>query len=203
MINRLKEIFRWRHLLYNLTSKELKSKYRQACGGFGWMLAMPLAQMFIFNFIFRHIFKVRIEHYALFLLSGLFPWGFFRSSLEGAANSILANSSLIKKTYFPREILPFASVTANLASFLFALAALFAFSLFSGVAAHKVLVWLPGVMVIQLLLTLGIALFLAGLNTVYREAQFIMDILLLVWFYATPVVYSLEMAGKALPERAT
>ena len=200
MIGRIKEIFRWRQLLFSLTSKELKSKYRQASGGFGWMLVMPLVQTVIFSFIFRYIFKVKIGHYTLFLLSGLFSWAFFRSSLDGAANSILGNASLIKKTYFPREILPISSVMANLVSFFFALVVLLAFSLLSGVSWSRGLVWLPWVIFIQVVLTLGIALFLAGMNTVYREVQFIMDILLLVWFYATPIVYSLEMVKNTLPK---
>lgn len=195
----LREIFNRRQLLFSLSLKELKAKYRRASGGFGWMLIMPLTQAVIFSFIFRYIFKIKIDNYALFLLSGLFPWAFFRSSLDGAANSILANANLIKKTYFPREFLPVSAVMANLIGFFFALAVLFVFGLFSGITLHRGLAWLPLVVSAQVVLTLGVALFLAGMNTVYRETQFIMDILLMVWFYATPVVYSLEMAENSLP----
>lgn len=199
MMDRLREVFSRRQLLFSLTSKELKAKYRQASGGFGWMLIMPLAQAAIFSLIFRYIFKIKIDNYVLFLLSGLFSWAFFRSSLDGAANSILGNANLIKKTYFPREFLPVSAVMGNLAGFFFALAVLFVFSLFSGIPLCRGLAWLPLVVFVQVVLILGIAMFLAGMNTVYRETQFIMDILLLVWFYATPVVYSLEMAKNALP----
>jgi len=110
MISKIKELFKWRELIFSLALKDLKIKYRQATGGFGWMLAMPLVQVAIFTFIFRFLFKIKIENYPLFLLAGLFPWSFLRSSLDGAMNSILNNANLIKKIYFPREILSISNI---------------------------------------------------------------------------------------------
>lgn len=203
MISYLKEIFAWRGLLLGLAAKDLKLKYRQASGGFGWMLIMPLAQAVVFSFIFGFIFRIKIENYALFLLSGLFAWGFLRSSLDGALNAILANSSLIKKTYFPRQILIFSPVMVNLLSFFVSLAVLSAFCAFLGkMYLLKGITWLFILVFIQITLTAGISLLIAALNTVYRETQFLADIFLLVWFYATPVVYSLEMVSKALSAQA-
>lgn len=200
MIFKIKEIFKWRQLLFGLVLKDLKTKYRQATGGFGWMLVMPLIQASIFIFIFRLLFKIRVENYPLFLLSGLLSWSFLRTSLDGAANSILANANLIKKTYFPREILPISNVITNLINFFFSLIILFVFSLFSEVSLFPVILWLPLVIFIHIMLIIGISLFLSCLNTVYRETQFIMDIILLVWFYATPIVYPLEIVKNTLPQ---
>lgn len=200
MISQIKEIFQWRQLIFSLALKDLKVKYRRATGGFGWMLVMPLVQAAIFIFIFKFLFKVKIENYPLFLLSGLFPWSFLRSSLDGAANSILSNTNLIKKTYFPKEILPISNIITNLVNFLFSLIIIFIFSLFYKISLFSVILWLPLVIFNQIILIFGISLFLAGLNTMYRETRFIMDIILLVWFYATPIVYSLEMVSSHLPQ---
>ena len=119
MISKIKEIFKWRELLFALAMKDLKIKYHQAAGGFAWMLITPLVQTGIFIFIFSSLFKVSIANYPLFLLSGLFPWSYLSNSLHDAANSILNNANLIKKTYFPREILPISNVITNLVTFLF------------------------------------------------------------------------------------
>lgn len=198
MISKMKELFRWRQLILGLAVKDLKVKYRQATGGFGWMLVMPLVQMAIFTFVFKFLFKIKIEKYPLFLLSGLISWGFLRSSLDGAANSIINNANLIKKTYFPREILPISNVITNLVTFLFSLVTLSVFSLFFKIPLSPAIFWLPLVVLTQIILIIGISLFFASLNTIYRDARFIMDIILLLWFYVTPIVYSPEMARKAL-----
>ncbi len=201
MISKIKEIFKWRELIFGLVLKDLKIKYRRATGGFGWMLVMPLVQTAIFAFIFGFLFKIRIENYPLFLLSGLFAWSFLRSSLDSAANCILLNASLIKKAYFPREVLPVSNVITNLVSFFFSIVILFAFSLFSKVSISFAILWLPLIITIQVILVGGISLFISGLNAIYRETQFMMDVILLIWFYATPVVYSFGMARDALPQK--
>jgi ABC-2 type transport system permease protein len=199
MFSKIKEIFQWRELIFNLALRDLKAKYRQATGGFGWMLVRPLVQMLIFYFIFRVVFKVKIEKYPLFLLSGLFSWSFLHSSLDGAANSIIINANLVKKAYFPREVLPISVVLGNLANFLFSLIILFLFSLFLKVRLSYAIIWLPIVILTQMILTAGIAFLVSSLNVCFREIQFIMETLILVWFYATPIVYSLDMVKMALP----
>ena len=200
MISKIKEIFQWRELLFNLASRDLKAKYRQATGGFGWMLVKPLVHMLIFSFIFGVVFKIKIDKYPLFLLSGLFAWSFLHSSLDGAANTIINNANLIKKAYFPRQILPISVILANLVNFLFSLLILSFFSFFLKVQLFNAIVWLPIVILTQIILTVGLAFLVSSLNACFREAQFIMEIVILVLFYATPIVYSLDMAKMALPE---
>lgn len=165
------------------------------------MLIMPLAQMLIFNFVLGVLFKVKLKNYPLLLLSGLSAWSFLRFSLDQAASSILANANLIKKTYFPREILPISAIITCLISFIFSLVILSIFSLFSGVPLFPNIFWLLLVIFIQIILILGISLLLSGLNVIYQDTQFIKDILLSIWFYLTPIVYSLETAKSALPKK--
>ena len=143
-----------------------------------------------------------MENYPVFLLSGLFPWIFLRNSLHDAANSIMADRNLIKKIYFPYEILPIAKIAANFINFFFSLIIMLILSLaLCKPSLPSILFWLPLTVFIQIILIVGISLFFTGLNTIYREAQFIIEILLLVWFYATPIVYPLEMAEKMLSSR--
>lgn len=198
MFSQIKEIFRWRQLLFALAFKDLKVKYRRASGGFGWMLAMPLMQTAVFIFIFLFVFKIEIENYPLFLLSGVLAWSFLRSSLDNAVDSVLNNANLIKKNYFPRQILPIATVIGNLTVFCFSLFVLLLFSLSFKISLIPALFWLPLIIFMQTVLIIGISLLLTLLNTIYRDARFISEALLMIWFYATPVVYSLEMAKEAL-----
>lgn len=193
MFAKLKEIFSRRELLYNLVIRDLKIKYRYATGGLGWMLVMPLVQVFVFSFVFRFLFKIKMENYPVFLLSGLFAWSFLASCLDGAVNSLSGNANLIKKTYFPREILPMYINIVNLVTFVFSLVILIIFSVSSKISLFPAIFWSPLVIFIQIILTIGISLFVAGLNTIYRDTQFIMNILLFVWFYITPIVYPSEM----------
>ena len=118
--------------------------------------------------------------------------------MDGAGNSILNNASLIKKTYFARQALPISNIIANLINFLFCLIILFSFSIFYRRPIFDSIYWLPAIILTQLILIIGMSLLFSGLNTLYREAQFIMDILLLIWFYVTPIVYPFEMAKNAL-----
>lgn len=203
MIPKIKEILDWRELLFNLALRDLRAKYRQATGGFGWMLIRPLVQMLIFSFIFGVVFKIKIERYPLFLLSGLFAWSFLHSCLDGASHSILTNANLVKKAYFPREILPLSIILANLANFLFSLVILFLFSFLLKVRLSSAIIWLPLIILIQIILTMGLAFLVSSLNACFREVQFIMETLILIWFYATPIVYSLDMVKKALPGNLT
>lgn len=185
-------------MIWGLVIKDLKVKYRQASGGFGWMLINPLVQMCLFTFIFEFIFKVGIKNYPLFLLSGLFPWAYMVTVINDASMSIIYNSSLIKKTHFPRQVLPLSIVLTQSVSFLFPLIVLFVFSFINNPKIIVNLAWLPLIILTQVALLSGLALIVSCLNVRYRDTNFIINILLMVWFYATPIVYPIEMANKLL-----
>ncbi len=146
MAARLRELIRYRELIVNLTIRELKARYKSSVLGFFWSLLNPLGMMLVFTVVFTVMQpNNQIEKFPIFLLCGLLPWNFFSAGVMTGANSIVANGNLVKKVYFPREVLPIASVLANLVNFLLALIVLFAalilfrgrFSTLSGgVAGH-------------------------------------------------------------------
>jgi len=197
VLSRIKELYEYRDLLVTMAMKELKLQYRNSVLGFFWSLLNPLLMMLIFTFVFANVFKFNIKDFPIFILCGLFPWNFFNGSLVGATGSIVANSNLIKKVYFPREILPLASVLANLINFLLSIVVLFLFLIVYG---HNFYVFIPLLLVIifiETILIAGAALLLSSLNVYYRDIQYIVGVGLLAIFYATPVIYQLSMVEKS------
>ncbi len=201
MIKKIKELYRHRELIFSLAAKDLKARYKNAVIGFGWTLLSPLAMMVIFVLVFRLVFRIRIENYPVFLLSGLFPWTFFTASVSEATTSIVSNANLIKKTYFPREVIPISVTLAKLINFLLSLIILFAFILIYKISFTVMILWLPVIILIQLILAIGVSLIVSSLHVCYRDIRYLMEILLMLWFYATPVVYSLDMVREPLIKR--
>jgi ABC-2 type transport system permease protein len=198
-IREIKELFGYRELIFTLTLKDLKVRYKNAAIGFGWMLLNPLCMMIIFSTIFKLVFKLEIAHYPIFLLSGLFPWTFFRGSLTAAATSIVDNANLVKKSCFPRVVIPISVVLANLINFGLSMVLLLMLILFSGIPLTASTLWLPVVIFIQVVFIIGISLIVSSLHVFYRDIRYIMEVVLSVWFFATPIVYSMDMVEKVLP----
>ncbi|MCK4647963.1 ABC transporter permease [bacterium] len=202
MIKKIKELYRRRELIFSLAAKDLKARYKNAVIGFGWTLLNPLVLMVTFYVIFGLIFPItRVENYPLFLLCGLFPWTFFTASLSEATTSIVANANLIRKTYFPREVIPISISLANLVNFLLSLVILFAFILIFRIKLSLAILWLPLIILIQLIFTIGLSLIVSSLHVCYRDVRYLMDILLRVWFFATPIIYSLSHVKNRLPSK--
>jgi len=201
MIKRFKEIFKHRELLINLAIQDLKVRYKNVLIGFGWTLLSPLAMMVIFVLVFRFVFRIGIENYPVFLLSGLFPWVFFTGSVSEATTSIVARANLIKKTYFPREVIPISVTLAKLINFLLSLIVLFAFLLIYKIPLTVTTLWLPLIILIQLILAIGVSLIVSSLHVCYRDIRYLMEILLMLWFYVTPIVYSLDRVREPLIKR--
>jgi lipopolysaccharide transport system permease protein len=187
----LRELMRYRNLVLNLVLRDLKSRYKRSVLGFLWSLLNPLAMMIVFTVVFTVIMPSQIENYPIFLLCGLLPWNFFTGALMLSINSIAGNANLVKKVYFPREVLPISAVLANLVNFLLGLAVLFVVLLFFHGHFSPWLWLLPIVILIQTCFTLGVALFLSAVNVYYRDTLMIMDVVLLAWFFLTPVVYAI------------
>jgi ABC-2 type transport system permease protein len=195
---RLNEFFQHRELLINLSIQEFKVRYKNAVIGFGWTLLHPLAMMMIFALIVRLVFGIKIEHYPVFLLSGLFPWTFFANSVSEATTSVITRANLIKKTYFPREIIPISVILVKLINFLLSLLILLPAILFYKISLNATLIWFPVILLIQLILTTGVCLIVSSLHVYYRDVRYLMEIFLMFWFYVTPVVYSLDKIRDAL-----
>lgn len=196
---RLATLYRYRGLIYNLVLRELKARYKNSVLGFVWSLLNPLAMMIVFTIVFGVLWpNGSIEKYPLFLLCGLLPWNFFSNSVMGSINSIVDNGNLVKKVYFPRETLPIATVLANLVNFLLAFIVLFGVLIVFRANFSPWLWLLPVVILIQTCFTLGIAFLLSTVNVFYRDTMMIMDVVMLAWFFLTPIFYTVELVPATL-----
>jgi lipopolysaccharide transport system permease protein len=201
-------------LLYNLTLRELRGKYKRSALGWLWSIINPLANIAVYSVVFGVFFDVDapvgdpsgLQVYALFLVAGLLPWTFLSNGLGGAVGSIVANESLVKKVYFPRWILPTSAVGAWFAGFAIEL---LVFGIILVIAGNAVFLWVPLVlvlMVLQATFVVGLGLILAAVNVYFRDVQHFLAILLNIWFYATPVLYppdlppeTYELGGWEIP----
>jgi len=196
MISKFKELFRYRNLLINLTKKELKVKYRGSALGFLWSLLNPILLTLVYFFVFSVVMKFDIKEFAVFLISALLPWNFLANSINLGVSSVVGNSVLVKKIYFPREILPLSIVFSNLVNFMLELVALFIFLGIMQYPFYKILYYLPLVIIVQLFLVVGITFIASSLNVVFRDIQHLITIFMLIWFFGTPIIYPISMVPK-------
>jgi ABC-2 type transport system permease protein len=184
-------------LLWNLTLRELRGKFKRSALGWLWSVINPLATIAIYTIVFGVFFNLAppvgdpsgMEIYGFFLVCGLLPWTYLTNALNGATQSITANEGLVQKVYFPRWVLPGSTIVAWLASFAVELAILGVILI---VAGNMIIPWIPVVlllMVIQTAFIAGIGLLLAAFNAYFRDVQHFLAIALNVWFYATPIIY--------------
>lgn len=193
---RVGELIRYRELVRNLVIRDLKARYKNSVLGFLWSLLNPLLMMLVFTVVFTVMLPNNVPNYPVFVLCALLPWNWFAGSIGGGLSSIIGNSNLVKKVYFPREALPLSVVLAQGVNFLLALPALFAMMLVFRIPFTVWVLLLPLVMLVQLIFTLGVVLFIAALNVFFRDTGVIMEVLLQAWFFLTPVVYDIMV----LPE---
>ena len=190
MLAKLAELWRFRELLANLTIRDLKVRYKNSVLGVGWSLLNPLLMMLVFTVVFTvMLVQSNLPAYPAFILCGILPWNFFSASVMGGTSSIVANSHLIKKVYFPREVLPISIILSNLVNFLIALPVYFGLGLLLGVRLTSWALLLPVVIVVQMIFTTGVSLFLSAINVFYRDVQQIMEVVILAWFFVTPVFW--------------
>lgn len=193
-----RDLYSHRELIYYLALKDLKVRYKSAALGFLWILLNPLLLMVIFTVVFSYIVKIKVDDYPVFLLTALFPWHFFSHALSTSTHSIIDNAQLVKKVYFPREVIPVAINLANLINFLLTLVVLFVFLIFWGVIPSSTALLLPIAVCLQILLNVGLSLLMSGLNVYYRDVKYIIDALLMIWFYATPIFYPITSVPEWL-----
>jgi lipopolysaccharide transport system permease protein len=192
MKERILELVKYRELVRNLVIRDIKLRYRNSVLGFIWCLGNPLLMMAVFTVVFTVLMRTDIPNYPVFILCALLPWNYFNTAIMGAIDSIVGNAHLIKKVYFPREALPLSIVLANLVNFLLALIVLFAMLFAFRVQLTPWALYLPLIIFIQTIFTLGLALIFATLNVFYRDTKIIMEVGMLAWFFLTPVFYRIE-----------
>jgi len=192
-----RELWQYRYLLRNMVVRDLRARYKNSMLGILWSVLNPLFLMVVFTVLFSVMANNQIRDYPIFVLSGLIPWNFFSSSLSSSTTSIIGNSTLVKKVYFPRELLPASALLSNLVNFLFAFVVLIIFLYVFGVGLTLHALWVIPILVTQLIFTFGLSLLLGSLAVFYRDVLMILEVLILAWFFMTPVFYSLEMFGEA------
>lgn len=201
MLKELTEVWRYRDLLINLVIRDLKVRYKGSMLGFFWSLLNPLLQVATITIVFKFILDVRIPNYSAYVLCAFLPWTFLQMSLLDASASVLYHWDLVKKTYFPREILPASIVLSNLIHFILALAVFFVYLLVLGTPILITWLLVPVVVIIQLLLNLGIAFFVSCLNVFYEDIKYLMTVVLTLLFYLMPIMYLVEQiaASEKIP----
>jgi lipopolysaccharide transport system permease protein len=193
---KVEELWRYRYLLQNLVVRDLKARYKNSVFGVLWSLLNPLAMMLVFTLLFSVMGNDSTRQYPVFVLVGLIPWMFFSGSLTAGTTSVTGNSSLVKKVYFPRDLLPLSSLLSNLVNFLIAFAVLVVFLYVFGLGLTRHALWVPAILGTQLIFTLGLCLLLGALTVYYKDVLMILEVVLLAWFFLTPVFYSLEIFGE-------
>ena len=192
MMSRIKELIKYFELLKTSTQKEFRGRYKKSVLGVLWSCLNPLFQLIIYAIVLSFVLRQEIDNYVCFLIIALIPWNFLTSSINQSAVSIWANHNLIKKVYFPREILPISIVTSNCISFLISLLLVFAFIIFTGVGFSSVILLLPVIILIQYLFVLGLSLIVSSVTVYFRDLEHIVSVLLNMLFYLTPIVYSID-----------
>ncbi len=199
---KLFEIFTNKHhrqLLSELTKREIAQRYKQSILGYFWVILNPLAQMFVMSFVFSKLFNIvgLGVPYSIFLFAGLLPWTLFAGSLSSAANALVGNAGLLSKIYFPREILVASTILAKIVDyFLASLIVIFMMILFKVSVTWNILWFIP-IFLIQNLFSYALGIILSAFNLFYRDIQYLLSLILLIWMYLTPIVYSAE----TFPER--
>ncbi|MDO8674473.1 MAG: ABC transporter permease [Dehalococcoidia bacterium] len=192
MRDRLSEILRYRDLMWNLVARDLKVRYRSSVLGFFWSLLNPLLMTTVFYVVFNVLMRNSTEMFPVFILCGILPWNWCAASVTGSVGSIVGNGHLIKKIYFPRELLPASMVVSNLVNFILALPVLFLMMIIFGAPLTWFVLLLPVLILIQLAFLLGLSFFLSTVNVFFRDTSVIVEVVLLAWFFLTPVFYRIE-----------
>ena len=192
MIELVRDAYRYRELIWALTLKELKIRYKRSVLGFLWALLNPMLQCLVLTVVFSTLMQMKIEHYAIFILSMILPWTFFAQSLSYSAESIVGNGDLIKKVNVPKAVFPMAAVASNMVNFLLSLIPLAVIVVAMGHPFHVTWLLLPVPILALTIFTTGATFFFATANVFYRDVAHILQVLLQIWFYVTPILYSVD-----------
>jgi len=191
----LKELWRYRELFYFLTWRDVKVRYKQTVLGIAWAVIQPLFNMLLFTLLFGKLAKLPSDNipYPLFAFAGLFPWTFFANAISTASNSLVGNSHLITKVYFPRLIIPAAAILAALVDFAFAFGTMALLVIFYRVPLTIRLLALPGLVLITVALSFAVGTLTSALQVKYRDIRYIVPFLIQFWMFATPIIYPASM----------
>jgi lipopolysaccharide transport system permease protein len=193
IIQHIKELYDYRNLIWVLAWVEFKQRYKNSVLGYFWSLLEPLLMFAVLYIVFSNLMRVQVEHYQLFLLQGIIMWSFFTRSTSASLMAIAGKPQLVKKVYFPRDILVISSCITALLMSVFESIVFLAFLLFFGIPLSVNIAYLPIIIFLFFMIALGTSLVLAALNVYYRDIQYIWALVLQIGFFATPVIFPLSV----------
>lgn len=191
-MNIFRNLYNYRELIKTSVKKDIGGKYKHSFFGVLWSFINPLLQIGVYALIFPLIMKNSIPNYTVFMVCGLIPWAYFSTVLNRASFVMIENGNIIKKVYFPREILPLSLVTSETVNFLISSVLIFAFVLIKGMGVTKYILVFPLVLLVQYVILLGLALIFSSVTVYFRDLQHFIGVILQLYFYATPIVYSVD-----------
>lgn len=193
MISRLKEIYAYREMMVSLVKRDLKGRYKGSALGFLWTFLNPLFQLAVYTMVFSIIMRMGIKDYYLFLFVALIPWIFFSTSLSGGASCIMTQQDMVKKIYFPREVLPISYVTSQFVNMLLSFIVIFVVLIFAGYRLNLLaILCLPVVMLVEYILALGLTMIMCALTVYLRDLEYVLGIITMAWQFLTPIMYSMD-----------
>lgn len=198
-MNTLKELYAYREMIFSLIRRDLKGRYKGSALGFLWTFINPLMQLGVYTLVFSVIMRNGIKDYYLFLFVALIPWIFFSTSLTGGSSCIWAQQDMVKKIYFPREVLPIAFVTSQFVNMLLSFLVVFAVLLVSGKGLNLIaLLCLPVVMLVEYILAISAAMLTSAITVYLRDMEYILGIVTMAWQFLSPVMYSVDQVPEQL-----
>jgi len=195
---KLKELWEYRELLYFLTWRDIKVRYKQTVLGAAWAIIQPFFTMVVFSLFFGKLAKVPSDGlpYPIFAYAALVPWTFFANGLNQSSNSLVGNANLIKKVYFPRLVVPVSSVISGLVDFVLAFIVLIGMMLVYGIFPTFNIVWLPFLLLLTFVTSLGVGLWFSALNVQFRDVRYTVPFLTQFWLFATPIAYPSSLLAE-------
>jgi len=188
---RLNDLWQYRELLYFLTWRDIKVRYKQTVLGAAWAIIQPFFTMVVFTLFFGKLAKIPSEGvpYPIFSYAGLLPWTFFSQAMNQSSDSLVGNANLITKVYFPRLVIPLSSAVTPLVDFCIAFIVLIGMMFYYQIFPTSTLIWLPVFLLLAFATSLGVGLWLSALNVQYRDVRYTIPFLTQLWLFATPVIY--------------
>jgi lipopolysaccharide transport system permease protein len=195
---KIKELWEYRELLYFLIWRDIKVRYKQTALGVLWAIIQPVMTMVVFSIFFGKLGKLSSDGipYPIFTFAALVPWTLFSNGLTQATGSLVASSNLIKKVYFPRLIIPVATVLAGVVDFLLSFGVLLVLMVYYGITPTINTLWLPLFLVLTIIASLAVSLWLSALNVEYRDIRYVIPFLTQIWLFATPIAYSSTLLSE-------
>jgi len=195
---RLGKVWEYRELLYFLTWRDIKIRYKQTILGAAWAVLQPFVTMVVFSLFFGRLAQIPSDGvpYPIFSYTALVPWTFFAHGLTQASNSLVGNANLLKKVYFPRLIIPLAAVFSGVVDFVLAFVVLLGMMLTYGIVPTAHLVWLPGFMLLALATSLGVGLWLSAMNVQFHDVRYTVPFLTQLWLFTTPIAYPSSLLSE-------